>query len=56
MVAVRGSVVVQGEVEAEGELVALLETPWDHADVFETFFVQVLDEEPQDAFVVSADI
>lgn len=39
VVAIVGVVIVKEKVEAKGQFVALLETPGNHADMFETFFV-----------------
>jgi hypothetical protein len=53
VIAVTRVVVVEDKVgEAECQLVALLEAPRDQAHVFETLFVQVLNEETEDALVV----
>lgn len=46
VVAIACVVVVKEEVEAEGQFMALLETPRDQTNVLETFFVQVLYEKP----------
>jgi hypothetical protein len=56
VVAIAGVVVVKEKVEAEGQFMALLETPRDQAHVFETFFVQVLNKETKDTLVVGPDI
>jgi hypothetical protein len=53
VIAVTRVVVVEDKVgEAECQLVALLEAPRDQAHVFETLFVQVFNEETEDALVV----
>jgi hypothetical protein len=56
VVAIACIVVVKEKVEAEGQFVALLETPRDQTHVLETFFVQVFYEKPKDALVVGPDI
>jgi len=56
VVTVAGIVVVKLKPEAQGQLMTLLETPWDQAHMFETFLVQVFNKEPKDALMISPDI
>lgn len=46
VITIGGIVVVKLEPEAQGQLMTLLETPWNQAHMFETFLVQVFNKEP----------